>query len=244
MEYRLYARIILRRWLLIVALAVVAAAAAFGYASRAPRIYRAMAQLSVTPSIIEYFTGEAVQRLMSNYALQLGSKLFAAQIGERLQPAETADQLAGKVHAIAVPSEYRIAIQVDDPDPQRAQAIANAAASAFVDKIQREAAGRDRYDITVQPLEWADLPATPISPRPKRDALGAGVLGAVIGVALAFLLEFWDDTYKSAEEAANALGLPVLGAIPRLLPAAPVARERQRVARVPVAVGRKPDAGS
>ena len=215
MDFSTYARMLWRRWPLIVALSALAAAGAFGYAMRAPRLYRATAQLSVTPSVIEFFTGEAIQRLLNNYALQLRSKRFAAEIGGRMQPVQSADDVAGKVRAVAAPAEYRIAIEVDDPDPRRAQQIANAAASAFVDKIRSENAGKERRDVQIDVLEQADLPGAPFSPRPRRDALGAAALGALLGAALAVLLEFWDDTVKGPDEAQALLGLPVLGAIPR-----------------------------
>jgi capsular polysaccharide biosynthesis protein len=213
-EFRAYARTLLRFWALILALAALAALAAFGYSLRAPRIYRATAQLSVTPSVIEFFTGEAVQRLLSNYSLRLRSRLFAAQLADSARPALKPEQVAGKIRAVAAPSDYRIDIEVDDADPAVAQQVANAAATAFVGQIRDENAGKDRHDIAIDILEYADQPASPVSPRPKRDALGAGILGGLIGVGLAFLLEYWDDSVKSAEEASTLLGLPVLGAIP------------------------------
>lgn len=214
MEYTAYARTVLRRWPLVLGLMLLAGLTAYTYGARAPRVYRATAQLSVTPSVVEFFTGEAIQRLLSNYSLQLRSRIFAAEVAPRLQPPATVDQVAGKVRAVAAPAEYRIAIEVDDGDPVRAQQIANAAAAAFVDRIRAENAGREKRDIAIDVLEWAEVPATPVSPRPRRDAFGAAILGAVIGIALAFVLEWWDDTFTTADEAAAALGMPLLGAIP------------------------------
>ncbi|HEX2183926.1 MAG TPA: Wzz/FepE/Etk N-terminal domain-containing protein [Chloroflexota bacterium] len=213
MEFQTYARILLRRWWLILGLAAVAAAVAYGYAVRATPMYRATAQLSVTPSVIDYFTGEAVQRLLNNYSWRLRSPSFAAQVGAKLNPPD--EGLAGKIKAVASPSEYRIAIEVDDARPARAQAIANAAATTFAELIRTENAGRERRDIEVQVLELAAEPGAPFQPRPRRDAFGAAILGALIGAGLAFLLEYLDDTFKSADEAGTSLQLPVLGTIPR-----------------------------
>lgn len=214
MEFLAYARVLRRRWPLIVLLAVVAGVSAFGYASRAPRVYRATAQLSVTPSIVEYWTGQAVERLLNNYALQLKTRDFARTIAAQLTPPESPDGVAGKVRAVAAPADFRISIEVDDADPDRAQRIANGAAISFARKIQSEIAGKERHDLQVEVMESAELPDAPFSPRPRRDALGAAILGAILGVAVAFLLEFWDDTVKSVEEATAILGVPVLGAIP------------------------------
>ena len=237
MEYRTYARILWRRWPLIAALALLAAAAAYGRGLQSPRLYRATAQLSVTPSVVEFFTGEAVQRLLNNYALRLKSRPFAEVLAARLQPPATAGEVIGKVRAVAAPPEYRIAIEVDDIDPARAQQIANAAAAAFVDQIRAEIAGKERHDISIDILERADLPEAPISPRPKRDSLGAAILGGLIGGALAFLLEFWDNTVRSAAEAASLFDLPVLGAIPRDAHSRPLLRGR------PIGARRSPQIG-
>ncbi len=62
-------------------------------------------------------------------------------------------------------------------------------------------------------------PATPsdnrFHPAPVRSLLLAGWVGLALGVALAFLREFLDDTIKGQEEAQGLLpDLPMLGAIP------------------------------
>jgi capsular polysaccharide biosynthesis protein len=232
-EFRAYASTLIRHWAIILALAILAALAAYGYSARAPRVYRATAQLSVTPSIVDYFTGEAVRNLLNNYSLRLRSRLFAEQIAASAQPALPVEQVAGKVQAVASPSEYRIAIQVDDPDPALAQRIANAAANAFVATIRAENEGKDKHDVAVSVMERADLPGAPVSPRPKRDALGAGVLGALIGVGVAFLLEFWDDSVRGVDEAAGLFGWPVLGTIPEAPPVGRVPRGTLGLGRAP-----------
>jgi capsular exopolysaccharide synthesis family protein len=54
----------------------------------------------------------------------------------------------------------------------------------------------------------------PASPRPIRNGLlGLGV-GLVLGLGMAFLYEYLDDTIKSTEEAERIYGAPVLGIIP------------------------------
>lgn len=213
MELKTYARTLWQRWPLLVLFALLAAVAAYSYSAKAPPTYRATAELSVTPSIVDYWTGEAVGRLLNNYSARLRSKAFAAEFAPALNA--TADDVAGKVHAVASTSDFRITIEVEDASPARAQAIANAAAARFVETIRQETAGRDKQDIYLDVMQPAERPSTPIGPRPKRDALGAALAGAVVGALVAFLLAFWDDTVQDAEEAATLFGVPVLGAIPR-----------------------------
>jgi capsular exopolysaccharide synthesis family protein len=56
---------------------------------------------------------------------------------------------------------------------------------------------------------------SPVSPTPKRDALLALIGALVLGVATIYLRDLFFDRYRSAEEAARDLGLPLLGEIPK-----------------------------
>jgi polysaccharide biosynthesis transport protein len=60
----------------------------------------------------------------------------------------------------------------------------------------------------------ADVPESPASPRPLRTGALALVLGAMLGVGLAFVRDFLDDAIRSDDEAVRATGRPVLGHVP------------------------------
>ena len=63
----------------------------------------------------------------------------------------------------------------------------------------------------------ASPPSTPVEPRPIRSAVLALVLGAILGLGAALLIEYLDDTVKSKEEVEAALGgASVLGVIPAM----------------------------
>lgn len=56
-----------------------------------------------------------------------------------------------------------------------------------------------------------------IGPHPLRNGIVALAFGVVIGMGLAFLLEYVDDTIRSREDLARAVpGLPVLALVPRV----------------------------
>jgi capsular polysaccharide biosynthesis protein len=62
-----------------------------------------------------------------------------------------------------------------------------------------------------------DPPRLTVQPGVRRGALDVAVrtlLGLIVGLALAFLLHYLDDTVRTRDEL-EALGLPVLGEIPR-----------------------------
>ncbi|MEZ5321581.1 MAG: polysaccharide biosynthesis tyrosine autokinase [Microthrixaceae bacterium] len=67
----------------------------------------------------------------------------------------------------------------------------------------------------VQILNPATTPSTPISPKPLRDAMQAAIVGLLLGVALAFLIEQADDRVRTVSDLERAArDLPVLGMIP------------------------------
>jgi capsular exopolysaccharide synthesis family protein len=65
-------------------------------------------------------------------------------------------------------------------------------------------------------IEPANTPTVPISPNVRQTVLLAAAIGLGLAVAGAFLIEYLDDTVKSAEEASEIAGLPTLGAIARI----------------------------
>jgi capsular exopolysaccharide synthesis family protein len=60
------------------------------------------------------------------------------------------------------------------------------------------------------------LPGYRVKPEPRRNLTLGLLFGAAVGVGLALLREFMDDTIKVPEDIQEKLGLPVLGGIPSL----------------------------
>jgi succinoglycan biosynthesis transport protein ExoP len=64
-------------------------------------------------------------------------------------------------------------------------------------------------------IEPAVPQSSPVSPKPKRDALLALIGALLLGGAVIYLRDLLFDRYATSEEAARDLGLPVLGEIPK-----------------------------
>jgi len=73
----------------------------------------------------------------------------------------------------------------------------------------------------------AVVPQTPVRPRTMTNVLLAAVVGAMIAIGAAFLIEYLDDTIKSPDDISRITGLSTLGAIARLKDAG---AERQLIA--------------
>ena len=76
-------------------------------------------------------------------------------------------------------------------------------------------AGMSAANITV--IDSAEVPLSPISPRPSKTAFLGLIAGLVIGCVLAFVIESIDDRLRTSEEVENASMLPSLAAIPRIV---------------------------
>ena len=72
-------------------------------------------------------------------------------------------------------------------------------------------AGSTANAITV--VDPATPPAQPASPRVLLNTLIAIVVGLLIALGIAFVMEYLDDTVKSSEDVEEAIGLPTLGTI-------------------------------
>jgi len=72
--------------------------------------------------------------------------------------------------------------------------------------------GLDTNNVRI--VEPAVAPVRPIKPRPVLNLAIGAVIGLVVGVAIAFFLEYMDDTVRTPEQVENALGVPVFALIP------------------------------
>jgi non-specific protein-tyrosine kinase len=65
-------------------------------------------------------------------------------------------------------------------------------------------------------FETATLPTRPISPKVPETVASAAAIGLALALAGVFLIEYLDDTVRSAEEVARLSQLPVMAAIARM----------------------------
>jgi capsular exopolysaccharide synthesis family protein len=74
--------------------------------------------------------------------------------------------------------------------------------------------GSQKPNVTI--IEYARANYSPIRPNKQRMVLTAAMVGLMLGVGLAFLLNQLDNTFKGPEDVERRLALPVLGSLPKL----------------------------
>ena len=164
-------------------------------------------------------TTEAGQLTYSDYTLNVQlvdsyrvicktNRVLDQVIAELGLPMTTA-QLSDKISVSSASDTEIIHIQVMDKDPVLAQSITNTMTRIFQSEV-KEIMKMDN----VQIIDEAPLPQIPVEPNRVRNVILGALIGLVIGVGLAFLLEYLDRSVKSEEQITEILGVPVLGSIP------------------------------
>ena len=166
----------------------------------------------------DYSSGEVVyqdilfnRQLVNTYQEIARSRLVAQETIRRLRMTLTPSELSKKIEVSLVKDTEVISISVTDNSPERAAIIANEVAHVFMDQVPLMIRMEN-----VQVMDQAFPPDSPIAPRRLLNMAVAGVLGVMIAVGLAFLLEYMDDTIKTPDEVQRTLELNVLGTIPLL----------------------------
>lgn len=138
-------------------------------------------------------------------------RMMKKVVKEYPQLGVTFGELIGKVSVSSVNETQVMSISVRDDSYEKAANIANAVAIVF----QKSVPDLMKVD-NVSVLDQADPKEnhSPIAPNPKMNIAVAFMLSLMIGIGIAFLLDYLDDTIKTEEDILATLDVPVLTSIP------------------------------
>jgi capsular exopolysaccharide synthesis family protein len=229
MELIRYWRVI-RRWAwLIILCPLVAGLAAGLISSQLPKVYEAQVSLLVRPAeVLPTCTG--CPQLTPDQILRTYASLMTKRpILERVIADEALktdpDSLSRQITITPEPNTTILDVAVRDTDPGRAERIANTLVTDFIahvkdiQKSEANAPTTSSADNLVIESP-AVLPTQPISPQPLRNVFLTVLLGLAVGVGLAFLLDYMDQSVRSDEILQERVGLVPLGHI-SFVPAKP-----------------------
>lgn len=149
-------------------------------------------------------------QLVNTYNVIIKSPAILDQVKNELKLNMTVQQLMGKITVASEKNSQVISITVQDADPEQARNIANTTANVFKARIA-QIMSVDNVTILSQ-AEIVEGQA-PVKPRPVLNVAIALVVGLMVSVGLAFLLEYLDNTIKREQDIESLLELPVLGVI-------------------------------
>jgi capsular polysaccharide biosynthesis protein len=166
---------------------------------------------------------EGLQQLTHTMVEAVGSRPVAEETIQRLGLQMNPQNLLDNLTVEQVEDTQFLQLSYSDTDPQRAKEIVNVVSDVSSNKFAE--ANASPSDITVMVWEYAAVPRAPISPDPVRNGLLALGLGLMLGVGLAFLLEYLDDYWRSPREVEQVSGVPTLGIVPEFKVAKSVKRK-------------------
>jgi capsular exopolysaccharide synthesis family protein len=221
-DLRDYALVLRKRWRLIALCTLLAIAASLAATLAATPMYQASSQLFVSTASGADGNiaglqqgGQFAQQRVKSYADIVDSENVTDAVVRDLGLEVSGRQLAEQIEASAPLDTVLINVDVTDADPVRAQAIANAVAERFsvVAPELETPEGEEMSPVKVSVVRTAELPETPVSPRPKLNLALGLLVGLAVGVGAAVLRETLDTSVKGAEDVQEHLDLPTLGLI-------------------------------
>lgn len=220
MDLRDYLRVLRTRWVLIAACALVTLGFAAMLTIRATPEYASSARLFVSTSG-STGTAEANQggqfslQRVKSYADLLTGQEIARRVVDQLDLGDSPAALAGQISASSKLDTVILTVTVTDPDPKRAQKLADAVADVFVAYVAEleTPPGKDEATIKATVVDPASKPGSPVSPQPTRNLALGLILGLLLGAGAAVLRETLDTTIKSARQLEELVPAPMLGAI-------------------------------
>jgi capsular polysaccharide biosynthesis protein len=214
MEIGDYLRILRQRGWLIILMAVLTAAAAFGYSKIQPTIYESSLRLLVQPARTDFGQAQAAKQLLRGYVQWINSSYQAEDVINELQLDMTPRELLGDVTVASDDSSFIIQINVENSDGELANNIARSWGNLFRQWRIDENADNRREDWV--DAEFIDDPViVGQSPNTKVNTLAGAVFGALLGLVVIFILEWIESgVVRSPADVERYLDISVIGTIP------------------------------
>lgn len=217
MEFKQYINIILKRLWLIITLVVVASGISIyiSYFALHP-IYKADTTILIlsqdnlrNPEL--YNDVMVGQQLAKDYAEIIRSRTVAEAVINELGLKEMTVQKLIKGISVNLKDETSILrISAENENPEIAMKIANSTAGVFSKRVI-EIMGVKNVTI----VDKAVKPEAPIGPQKLKNMALAIIAAILVGGVVAFLIEYLDNTIKTAEDIEIFLGMNVIGIVPK-----------------------------
>lgn len=171
---------------------------------RSPNAEQAAA---IANTVVEVFAEQHAQIASTSYSSSMQS--LDREMQQLQSQIQATQQALDAERAKAIPSSAEIA---------RLETLAAQYRSTYADLLQSyegmrvAAASSSEALILTKP---AKVPAQPILPRKELNTALAGAIGALLGLAAAFLIEHLDDTIKTEGDVQRVTQVPTLATIPR-----------------------------
>ncbi|WP_139691845.1 YveK family protein [Sporolactobacillus terrae] len=149
-------------------------------------------------------------QLVNTYSVIINNPAVLNQVIKKLNLDVTAEELKEMLTVSTEQNSQVFTLTAESTSPQQSVRIVNGVAQAFQSQVKK-VMNVDNVSI----LSPANVVSSldPVKPKATINLAIAFVVGLMVSVGLAFLLEYMDNTIKTEEDIEHILGLPVLGVI-------------------------------
>ena len=149
------------------------------------------------------------QKLMKTYSEAIKTKDLVSRSLQGTSLELKPQDVLANLTVSPVSDTQILQIKYKSNNPQEAKVVIQELTNEFI-KTSKELVPNGN----IKTIEEVQLPEKPVSPNKKMNIAIAFLLGLMVSVGLAFLLEFLDNTFKSKEQLERELDIPVIGVIP------------------------------
>ena len=151
------------------------------------------------------------QKLMKTYSQMITSKDLVNRALDNSKIKLKEEEVFSGISVVPVTDTQILEIKFKSISKEDSKDIIEAITKEFI-TTSKELVPNSNIKI----IETVELPENPVSPNKKMNIAIAFLLGLMVSVGLAFLLEFLDNTFKTKEQVERELEIPVLGVIPSI----------------------------
>ena len=180
--------------------------------------YRSQAQLIVTLPQTETTNANDVNmnlQMINTYKELVTGDLVINQVKDRIESEygidKSVQELKDSVEVTQSQNSLVFSIRATDTSSVYAANIANTTALVFQENA-KDVLSVDKISI----ISNAEASSSPVSPNNKLNLAIGLVLGVIVGVGIAFLLELLDRTVKDNKYVTETLGFTILGTVPQM----------------------------
>lgn len=216
LDFKQILKFLMRRFYLIMSFVLVAVgiAAVFSFFILKP-VYEAQTQILVNQNNsgiegLNYSFIESELQLINTYYVIIKSPAILTKVVDELDLDISSEELSNQITLSNERESKVINIKVEDGNPEQAVVMANKIAEVFKKEIP-DLMSIDNINILSQ-AKLSDDPK-PVKPNKLLNITIAAVLGFMMGLGLALLIEMLDSTIKTEKDVEEIIDLPIIGII-------------------------------
>ena len=140
------------------------------------------------------------------------SRTTLGEVAKKIDLGYTADQISNMISFSSAEDAQILTLTVINPNPEHAYIIANAIADTAPIKATEIMDG-----ISVKVIDYAEQPLRPFSPNVFKNAVLGLILGFVISIGIAVLIEITDESIREENDIRKLYpDVPIIGTVPEI----------------------------